>query len=281
MIGINNLLSWLENWPRNWTNNKLQAIALKGLFNICLLIEVNHITSQPSLPKKIKSPPRSVLSRWVLGICLQSVLPTKAETFTPLQDRRQCASVVFLVFFCCLFLEAVVWKTEVIVCVFTAPGGDDLPTLFFSPSPPQTNKHPSCQLLCPWGRPFLSLLTSWLSKTSFLFAFSTAQGEFKNFSKRGVFFLLKLVEADWNNCLIFFILICPEWEKTIIFIWKLHSVVQDEVTGRFYGYRKKKKDKRRRYNPLLCFPSYSMSQKFSEERAKLFPGVHSYTFLGR
>lgn len=120
MIGINNLLSWLENWPRNWTNNKLQAIALKGLFNICLLIEVNHITSQPSLPKKIKSPPWSVLSRWVLGICLQSVLPTKAETFTPLQDRHQCASVVFLVFFCCLFLEAVVWKSEVIVCIHSS-----------------------------------------------------------------------------------------------------------------------------------------------------------------
>lgn len=58
----------------------------KELFNICLLIEVNHITSQPSLPKKIKSCPWSVLSRWVLGICLQSVFPIKAEILSPLQD---------------------------------------------------------------------------------------------------------------------------------------------------------------------------------------------------
>lgn len=84
----------------------------KGLLNICSRTEFNHITSQPSLPKKIKSPPSSVVSRRVLGLRLQGALPSTAETLTALWGHHWCASVALLVCCCCLPSEAVVWETE-------------------------------------------------------------------------------------------------------------------------------------------------------------------------
>lgn len=89
MIGINSLF-WLDLKTdletKPITNCKQQL--LKRLFNICLPIEVNHTTSQPSLPKKIKSPPSSVLNRRVLGMCLQGAFPKKAEIPTALEDHH-------------------------------------------------------------------------------------------------------------------------------------------------------------------------------------------------
>lgn len=204
----------LETKPITYSKQKLW----KRLFNICLLIEVNHITSQPSLPKKIKSCPWSVLGSvpkmgtWDL---LAEYLPYESwNYYTPAGSSPMClhrvSGFLLLPVFSssCLrnrsdFLYSQLQEEMIYLAISSPP-----------PHPKQTNTLPASYSALEEGL-FFSLLTSWLNKTSFLFAFWTGQENSKNLGRE----CFLSVETDWSNCLIFFISSCPEWETTSIIFY--------------------------------------------------------------
>lgn len=156
MIGINSL-SWLDLKTdlvtKPITNCKQQL--LKRLFNICLPIEVNHITSQPSLPKKIKSPPQFCSKQTGTWDVLAGCLPYESwNLYSPGGSPLMCLCSIAVFLLLPVFGSSCLRNR--IVCIHSSRRSQFIDP-FLLTTPKQTYTPPSCQVFCPRGRPFLPL----------------------------------------------------------------------------------------------------------------------------